>query len=243
MDTVKELTGVEKKQLKIFLAVNFGLTVFMGVIMWISYHNGNDVAAFAATQMMYPAMGVILAIILTAGKEKKLPVRFFVTYLVTAVLAILLTVGNVLISSATWYLVENVVFVIGSILSWIMLLTEKKEVRDGCNLRFNAHNMKKSFLLILLFFVLYLIRLFLAGLLDGNIKGFAGLFTAPMGGHGNAGHQLLYHIYHLFRRGVWLEVLFTANTPETFRVKRRRTPFGCDMGAVASSLKHLLLQP
>ena len=75
MDTVKELTGVEKKQLKIFLAVNFGLTVFMGVIMWISYHNGNDVAAFAATQMMYPAMGVILAIILTAGKEKKLPVR------------------------------------------------------------------------------------------------------------------------------------------------------------------------
>ncbi len=179
MDAVKELTDVEKKQLKIFLAVNFGLTAFMGIIMWISYHNGNDVAAFAATQMMYPAMGVILAIILTAGKEKKLPVRFFVTYLVTAVLAILLTVGNVLISSATWYLVENVVFVIGSILSWIMLLTEKKEVRDGCNLRFNAHNMKKSFLLILLFFVLYLIRLFLAGLLDGSIKEFAGLFTAP----------------------------------------------------------------
>ncbi len=152
MNKDKELSGVEKKQLNIFLAVNFGLTVLMGILMWVSYHNGNDVSAFAATQMMYPAAGVILAIIITAGKEKKLPMRFFVTFLVTAALAILLTAGNVIMPSTMWYAAENVVFVIGSIISWIMLLTEKKEVRDGCNLRFGAHDMKKSLLLILLFF-------------------------------------------------------------------------------------------
>ncbi len=176
----KQWTGVEKKQLIIFLTVNFGLTVLMGILMWVSYHKGNDVTAFAATQMMYPAAGVILAIIITAGKEKKLPMRFFVTFLVTAALAILLTAGNVVMPSIMWYAAENVVFVIGSIISWIMLLTEKKEVRDGCNLRFGAHDMKKSLLLILLFFVLYLARLFLSGLLDGSVKEIAGLFAKPV---------------------------------------------------------------
>ena len=106
--------------------------------------------------------------------------RFFVTFLVTAALAILLTAGNVIMPSTMWYAAENVVFVIGSIISWIMLLTEKKEVRDGCNLRFGAHDMKKSLLLILLFFVLYLARLFLSGLLDGSVKEIAGLFAKPV---------------------------------------------------------------
>ena len=123
MNKDKELSGVEKKQLNIFLAVNFGLTVLMGILMWVSYHNGNDVSAFAATQMMYPAAGVILAIIITAGKEKKLPMRFFVTFLVTAALAILLTAGNVIMPSTMWYAAENVVFVSGSIISWIVLGT------------------------------------------------------------------------------------------------------------------------
>ena len=39
--------------------------------------------------------------------------------------------------------------------------------------------MKKSLLLILLFFVLYLARLFLSGLLDGSVKEIAGLFAKP----------------------------------------------------------------
>ena len=33
MNKDKELSGVEKKQLNIFLAVNFGLTVLMGNLM------------------------------------------------------------------------------------------------------------------------------------------------------------------------------------------------------------------
>ena len=56
---IKEWTNEEKMQMKVFLTVNFGLTALMGIIMWISYHNGNDVTAFAATQMMYPAAGVV----------------------------------------------------------------------------------------------------------------------------------------------------------------------------------------
>lgn len=179
MNAMKQWTEEEKKQLKIFVIVNFGMTILMGIVMGISFNQGNDVSAFAATQMMYPAAGVILALILTVGKSRKLPMRFFVTYLVTAAFAVLLTIGNVVIPSTVWYLVENYVFIIGSIVSWIMLLTEKKEIRDEFVLRFGGHGTKKSFLLMLLFLGLYILRLFLSGLMDGSIGEVIGLFASP----------------------------------------------------------------
>ncbi len=179
MSVTKQWTEEEKKQLKIFMIVNFGMTILMGIVMGISYKQGNDVTAFASTQMMYPAAGVILALIFTVGKSRKLPMKFFVTYLVTAVLALLLTVANVIIPSATWYLVENYVFVVGSIISWIMLLMEKKEIRDEFVLRFGGHGTVKSFLLMLLFLGLYILRIFLAGFMDGSVGEVIGIFAMP----------------------------------------------------------------
>lgn len=179
MDAVKQWTVEEKKQLKIFMIVNFGLTVLMGLVMRISYKMGNDVTAFASSQMMYPAAGVILALIFTVGKSRKLPMKFFVTYLVTAVLAILLTIGSVIVPSAVWYLAQNYVFIVGSVISWIMLLVEKKEIRDEFVLRFGGHDTGKSLLLMLLFLGLYILRLFLAGLPDGSIGETAGIFVSP----------------------------------------------------------------
>lgn len=179
MNAMKQWTEEEKKQLKIFVIVNFGMTILMGIVMGISFNQGNDVTAFASTQMMYPAAGVILALIFTVGKSRKLPMRFFITYLVTTVLAVLLTIGNVIIPSMMWYLVENYVFIIGSIVSWIMLLTEKKEIRDEFVLRLGGHETKKSFLLMLLFLGLYILRLFLSGLMDGSIGEVIGLFASP----------------------------------------------------------------
>ncbi len=56
---MKEWTQKEKKQFVIFAAVNFGMTIIMGILMGISYYMGNDVTAFPMAQMMYPAAGVI----------------------------------------------------------------------------------------------------------------------------------------------------------------------------------------
>lgn len=179
MNVMKQWTEEEKKQLKIFAIVNFGMTILMGIVMGISFNQGNDVTAFASAQMMYPAAGVILALIFTVGKNRKLPMRFFVTYLVTTVLAVVLTIGNVIIPSTIWYLVENYVFIIGSIVSWVMLLIEKKEVRDEFVLRFGGHGTKKSLLLMLLFLGLYILRLFLSGLMDGSIGEVIGIFASP----------------------------------------------------------------
>lgn len=179
MSVTKQWTEEEKKQLKIFMIVNFGMTILMGIVMGISYKQGNDVTAFASTQMMYPATGVILALIFTVGKSRKLPMKFFVTYLVTAVLALLLTVVNVIIPSTTWFLVENYVFVVGSIISWIMLLVEKKEIRDEFVLRFGGHGTVKSFLLMLLFLGLYILRIFLTGFMYGSVGEIIGIFATP----------------------------------------------------------------
>lgn len=179
MNAEKQWTKEEKKQLKIFLVVNFGITIFMGILMWISYKQGNNVAAFPAAQMMYPATGVIIALITTVGKKKKLPMKFFVTYLVTAGLAVLLTIGNIIISSMIWYLVQNYVFIAGSVISWIMLLIEKKDVRDDFGLRFGGHDIGKSFVMMFLFLALYLVRIFLSALMEGSIREIASIFASP----------------------------------------------------------------
>lgn len=170
--------NVEKKQLKIFLVVNFGVTILMGLLMGISNRKGNDVTIFASAQMMYPAAAVILALLLTTGKEKRKPGKFFITYLVTAGISMLLTIGSVFFSSDMWFLAENYVLILGSILSWIMLLWEKKEVRDDYGLRFGGNKVKQSFLMMLLFFVLYILRLILSSIPDG-LGELRGIFIAP----------------------------------------------------------------
>lgn len=164
---MKQWTDVERKQLKIFVVVNFGITILMGFLMAISSRKGNDVSIFASAQMMYPAAAVILALLLTTGKEKKKPGKFFITYLVTAGISTLLTIGSVFFPSDMWFLAENYALILGSILSWIMLLWEKKEVRDDYGLRFGGHKVKQSFLMMLLFLALYILRLVLASIPDG----------------------------------------------------------------------------
>lgn len=171
---MEQWTDIEKKQLKIFLVVNFGITIIMGFLMGLSSRKGNDVTIFAVVQMMYPAAGVILALMLTTGKEKKKPNKFFATYMVTTGISILLAIGSVFLSSET----ENYVLIVGSLLSWIMLLWEKKEVRDDFGLRFGGHNVKLSFLMMLLFFVLYILRLLLASIPDG-LSELGEVFIAP----------------------------------------------------------------
>ncbi|MCM1125361.1 MAG: CPBP family intramembrane metalloprotease [Lachnospiraceae bacterium] len=178
MSSAEQWTEKEKRKLKIFAFVNFGMTILMGILMGISYKQGNDVTAFASAQMMYPAAGVILALIAVEGKSRKLPVKFFAVYLVTSGLAVLLTIANVFIPTEWWYLIENYVFIIGSIVSWVMLLIEKKEIRDEFALRFGGHGTAKSLLLMLLFLGLYILRLFMSGLVEGNVGEIVKIFAS-----------------------------------------------------------------
>lgn len=176
---MKEWTQKEKKQLVIFAVVNFGMTILMGILMGISFYRGNDVASFPMAQMMYPAAGVIFARMLTADKEEKLPVKFFVTHLVTTGVAVLLTIGGIFTSPEMCYLIENYVIIAGSVIGLIMLLCEKKDVRERFGLRFKGHHAGKSFWMMMLFLILYTARLVLAGLTDGSVREVAAIFAEP----------------------------------------------------------------
>lgn len=176
---MKEWTQKEKKQFVIFAAANFGMTILMGVLMGISYYKGNDVTSFPMAQMMYPAAGVILARMLTADKEEKLPSKFFVTHLVTTGAAVVLTISGIFTSPEMCYLIENYVIIAGSVIGWIMLLCEKKDVRERFGLRFKGHHAGLSLWMMLLFLILYTARLILAGLTDGSVGEVAVLFTDP----------------------------------------------------------------
>ncbi|MCM1144694.1 MAG: CPBP family intramembrane metalloprotease [Blautia sp.] len=179
MERREQWSKQDKKQLAIFAIVNFGMTVIMGILMGISYRSGNAVEPFPAAQMMYPAAGVIIAFMVTMGKEKKLPYKFFITYLAVAAIAILLTVGSVIYPSAIWYAAQNYVFMIGSILAWIMLFCEKKDVRRNFFPHFEKRNIKGSFGLVFLFFVIYILRLLVAGLTDGSVGEVMAVLALP----------------------------------------------------------------
>ena len=85
----------EKTKLLIFIGIAYGLTYLMGLFMWYGSRKGYDLSVFPTAQMLYPAAGVILGLLVTNKREKKLPVGFFVTVLVTTAILVILALVSV----------------------------------------------------------------------------------------------------------------------------------------------------
>ena len=51
----------EKKGLIIYLGTVFGITLLMGFLVRAAFRNNQSVSIYAGVQMLYPAMGVIIA--------------------------------------------------------------------------------------------------------------------------------------------------------------------------------------
>lgn len=151
-----KLSQIQKKQLCIYVIVAYGITFLMGLPMGLAFNQGLDVSVFPNAQMLYPAAGVILAYLLTEKEREKMPKRFFTTYLVIAVLMLACAVMSVVLPDMSWAVVCNFLLIGGSILLWIMLLTEQKEKRIAYGLK--GQKKKASILCVLLFVGLYLLR-------------------------------------------------------------------------------------
>ncbi|MDD3278768.1 MAG: type II CAAX endopeptidase family protein [Lachnospiraceae bacterium] len=171
-------TRIQKKQLLIYILVAYGIPYLMGFLMWYGYGQGTDLSAFANAQMMYPAAGVILAFLVTKREEEiQLPKRFFITYLVITAVMLLLSIASVVVPMGTlWMGMISSAIIVGSIIAWIMLLTEKKEKRKAFGLR--AARWKSSLFCILLFVVLYFARTAIAYALGGQISMMGDIFTS-----------------------------------------------------------------
>ena len=160
-----------QKELLIFLAVAYGITFLMILPLGISQKSGIDTSVFATAQMFYPAAGVMLAFLLTRRGEARMPRRFFACYLVFALTAVLFTVLTPIVPSVAWGVWIQYVLIIGSVVGWIFLLTEKKEKRAAYGLR--GKNWGMSLAMILLFFVLYALRNAVAFVQAGALPQFA----------------------------------------------------------------------
>ena len=83
-------TDVEKKQLKIFVAVAFGLPVLMGILMGIGYYQGSDVSAFPTAPDVLSGGGRDDGGALYEKKDALIPKGFYILFLsVTVILAVL----------------------------------------------------------------------------------------------------------------------------------------------------------
>lgn len=170
----------ESRQLKIFVLTAFGLPVLMGILMGFSYHQGNDVSAFANAHMFYPAAGVMLAMILTKEKGQKLPLKFYVGFLATTIIMIGTCIASLFVPSLPWMVLCSFLLIIFSILCLILLLFEKKEVRSSYGLKFTGKKKARSWLYMLLFFALYLLRLFIGCALEGQTNELIEIFSDPV---------------------------------------------------------------
>lgn len=173
-------TKKEQKQLIIFVLTAFGLPVLMGCLMGISFYQGNDVSVFANAHMFYPASGVMLALIFTREKGQKLPLKFYFGFLVSCVVMIGSCLASIIIPEYSWAILCQYPIIISSIICLILLFLEKKDVRTSYGLKFTGRKGAKSWWYVLLFFILYLLRLVISCAIGGQMSALATIFTDPV---------------------------------------------------------------
>ena len=79
----------EKKGLIIYLGTVFGITLLMGFLVRAAFRNNQPVSIYAGVQMLYPAMGVIIAVFFTRKDLFQKMKRIYWTYLIAGVVSIL----------------------------------------------------------------------------------------------------------------------------------------------------------
>lgn len=163
---MKEPMQTNKRELAVFFLIAFAIPYLMAIPLGIAQRAGLDTSCFANAQMMYPAAGVMLAYLV--ARRRELPVRFFVLH----ILAMILCVAGSLLSvfspsDSLWLLAINVILVGGSILAWILLLTDKKEKRALYGLRWRG-KISRAIGVCALFLLLKTAIIFISVALEGQ---------------------------------------------------------------------------
>ncbi|HCT90599.1 MAG TPA: CPBP family intramembrane metalloprotease domain-containing protein [Lachnospiraceae bacterium] len=178
---------MEKRQLMVFAMAAYVLPYLLGILMWYGYTKQISLTAFPSAQMMYPAMGVMLAFLLTRGTDREMPKAFYRCYIGVTVVLVVLTVGSVLVPEAViempggqmpaCLLILQYVQVLGSLVCLVCLIAAGKKRREAYGLRWKKG--KTSVLCILLFLVLYFLRVGIAYGAGGQLSLFAEIMANP----------------------------------------------------------------
>ncbi len=156
------------KQMKIFFIVNFGLTAVFGILMGILWFRGLDTGPLALCQMLYPAIGVMVAKIMTE-EANEIPKSFYTVFLCSSTIIVFVSIIQIILGKGSQGITSIIItftcFILG-----MVLLGENKEVAIKNGIRGGI--LKKSIYVVVLFICLYFCRFILAmGIIDGNIGG------------------------------------------------------------------------
>lgn len=162
-----------KKQMLIFLGIAYALPFALGILMWIGYNRGIDLSAFPSAQMFYPAAGVMLAALITRKSDSLLPKRFFIGFLIFTGLMVLCSIASLMFPELGLGLYCQYLIMISAIVSWILLLTEKKEKRIAYGLK--GGRWKAAVLVIVLYLVLYFARTAISYIISGEVQTMMGI--------------------------------------------------------------------
>ncbi len=172
----------EKKRLWIFIAVAYGVTALMSIVMYLAYRRQTDTTAFVNVQMMYPACGVILGKLIFKEEGKKLPTAGYITVLVTtalmmiaALLSVIVPIEPIKIADGMpeldiWNLISQLPIVAGSITAYILFWACGKEKQQNAGIE--RKNIRLSIIMIALFVALFfgkvMTGVFITDALNGN---------------------------------------------------------------------------
>lgn len=165
---------ISNRDLIVFFIVTFGLTILMGIAMALSYST-YSVDSFPLVQMYYPALGVMVALLLNKELSNKIPKKFFQVYIFFVVSSIICLLIMLFIfhkdPSAyleTWLMIAS----FSLIIAYNM---EDKERINKFGLKFKK-NFKKSIPYIILFVIIYLSAILFTSLFQGSINEFIAPF-------------------------------------------------------------------
>jgi membrane protease YdiL (CAAX protease family) len=168
--------SISNKDLIVFFAVTFGLTILMGFAMSMAYPL-YSVGAFPLVQMYYPALGAVVALSLNKELRKEIPKNFFYAYILLVIISICYLLIKLFIFHQAPDGGVNFGLLIGSIVLFVAYSSDEEEKIEKFGLKFRK-NLKKSIFYIALFILLYLSCLLISSLVWGEVSEFVAPFKS-----------------------------------------------------------------
>lgn len=176
MDTAQQ-NRLVNRQLLIFLAVTFGVSLVFGCFMYYGKRQGIDIGMFPIFQMLTPALGVVFAIWTTKKMDNRIPFMGFMIYILFTIFFGVATLVSLFIEDFPSQLASSMGIVLGSLLFLGALKMDEKHRRFAFNISLTWKMVGKIALMTLLFLVLYFARVGILAAAEGDWASFAGAFT------------------------------------------------------------------
>ena len=174
----RQVPEASKRELLIFLLIAFAVPYVMGIPMYACRLLGAPTDMFANAQMFYPAAGVMLAFLIVRRNDPMIPRRFYIMHLAATVLMIVLCFAQLAVPQVPLVTAASGLYVLLSILGWVLLLTDRKEKREAYGLRWHGR-VGLAIGILVLFVVIKTASVMLGAAFSGELGMYLSYWATP----------------------------------------------------------------